>query len=108
VNSFIRTAAALAEMRRLEVFNSQKTMPPPPRFFVSADSKGLRLSVSCLESTLADVSASVDSKELTSAHCSHLEPDGSTDIGNAIDGDLTQSSTQENGAGLRPALHFSG
>jgi len=80
---------ALAEMRRLDVFNRQKTMPPPPRFFLSADSKELRFSVSCLESIVADDSASVDSKKLTRAHNSRLEPDGSTDIGDAIDGDLT-------------------
>jgi hypothetical protein len=95
-------------MRRLEVFNSQKTMPPPPRFFVSADSKGLRFSVSCLESIVADDSASVDSKELTSAHNSCLEPDGSGNIVDAIDGDLT--SVRHTGKRRRssPAATFSG
>jgi len=39
------------------------THPPPP-FFVSVASKGVRVHVSGLESTLAGVSTSVDSKEV--------------------------------------------
>jgi hypothetical protein len=35
----------------------------PPWFFVNVASKGLRVYVSGLESTLADISISVDSKE---------------------------------------------
>src|SRR5229473_962891 len=37
---------------------------PPPGFFVSVASKGLRVYVSGLESTLAGISTSVDSKEV--------------------------------------------
>ena len=40
-------------------------VPPPPGFFVSVASKGFRNYVSGLESTLANISTSVDSKELT-------------------------------------------
>src|SRR5216683_5295558 len=40
------------------------TGPPPPWFFVSVASKGLRFYVSGLESTLTDISISVDSKEV--------------------------------------------
>jgi hypothetical protein len=38
---------------------------PSPRFFVNVASKGVRFSVSALESTFADGSADVDSKEVT-------------------------------------------
>src|SRR5712664_876318 len=38
------------------------TGPPPPMFFVSVASKALRVYVSGLESTLARISISVDSK----------------------------------------------
>jgi hypothetical protein len=41
--------------------------------FVSADFKGLSISVSCLESIFADVFASVDSKGFVSKHNSYLE-----------------------------------
>jgi hypothetical protein len=37
-------------------------MTPSPRFFVSAESKGVRFPVSRLEGTLVGSSASVDSK----------------------------------------------
>jgi hypothetical protein len=40
------------------------TLPHPPRFFVSVASKGFRLGVSGLESTLAGVHVSVASKEV--------------------------------------------
>ena len=40
---------------------------PPPMFFVSVASKGLRVSVSGLESTLARICISVDSKWVSSA-----------------------------------------
>ena len=40
----------------------QTGLPPPPVFFVSVASKGLNVHVSGLESTVAGISISVDSK----------------------------------------------
>lgn len=56
---------------------------PSPRFFVSADSKRLSLSVSSLESILMGVFASVDSKGLGSKHKSCSEFAVSRSIGSA-------------------------
>jgi hypothetical protein len=44
---------------------------PSPRFLVSAASKGLRFSVSLLESIFTDDRVSVDSKELANKHTEH-------------------------------------
>ena len=43
--------------------------PPPPRFFVSVDSKEVSMRVSPLESTLAGILVSVDSKEVMDTFC---------------------------------------
>jgi hypothetical protein len=41
---------------------------PPPRFYLAVAAKGLSISLSALESILADVPVNVDSKELGSRH----------------------------------------
>jgi hypothetical protein len=46
--------------------------PPSPEFFISADSKGVKFSVSRLESMLTGDRGSVDSKELASAICDKI------------------------------------
>ena len=41
---------------------------PSPLFFVSVDSKQFKVSVSCLDATLAGGTVSVDSREFTGKH----------------------------------------
>ncbi len=57
---------AQRDARTSEPPAAKKLNTPSLGFFVSADSKGLSVSVSCLESTVVRGLASVDSKELRS------------------------------------------
>jgi hypothetical protein len=49
---------------KLEFKMESRPFTPSPHIFVSVASKGVRSSVSGLESTLTDIFASVDSKEV--------------------------------------------
>src|SRR5260370_34844408 len=53
---------------------------PTPRFFVSVASKGLRVYVRGLESTVADTSISVDSKGVSGDMILHRPEDGRGDV----------------------------